>query len=502
MVTNGTESQNARSRKGGKAGPHTIVKFGSAAVPIYLSASNGRTRFILCGRSARRAANPTVAAVADYVQARKLAESESLTSMAKDYRRVFKPLTRRTSVGQLVEELLVARKQDGASRSYVSQIKTVLTRFAEAFPGEILGITSSDIDAWLRGLEVSASSRNGMLICVKVLFSYARSQNCLPAEQMTAAEQLKKVKLKNDDVAVFTPEEMAKILHAAPPHLVPILAIGAFSGIRMAELNPLDWSAVDLERGHIELRASQAKTASRRIIPITDNLRAWIEALPRKGKVVRTALLHREVTALTRALKLEWPRNLLRHSFISYRIAKVKSADQVALEAGNSAAIIFKPSRELATETEADAWFGILPKPSQWENHHTLVVEAEERPMDSSEGACSWAILTPDDRSVVAPYARGPGGIRSHHTLVVDAEAWPMVSAEGAIHARSFRPTTGVSSLLTHADQARSTKRQTLRKVEAIQVHHLVPGRNEIVDELLLPIRTAVNFSQGAELGV
>ena len=93
---------------------------------------------------------------------------------------------------------------------------------------------------------------------------------------------------------------MAKILHAAPPHLVPILAIGAFSGIRMAELNRLDWSAVDLDRGIIELRAGQAKTASRRIIPITNNLRAWIEPLERTGKVVRHAGLHREVTALAR----------------------------------------------------------------------------------------------------------------------------------------------------------------------------------------------------------
>ena len=142
-----------------------------------------------------------------------------------------------------------------------------------------------------------------MLICVKVLFSYARTRNCLPAEQMTAAEQLKKVKIKHDDVAVFSPEEMRTILHAAPMHLIPILAIGAFSGIRMAELNRLDWSAVDLERGIIELRAGQAKTASRRIIPITDNLRAWLEPLPRKGKVVKHTLLHREVTALARALK-------------------------------------------------------------------------------------------------------------------------------------------------------------------------------------------------------
>jgi len=285
-----------------------------------------------------------------------------------DYRRVFKPLIRRVSVPELVDELLAARKQDGASRTYIAQLKTVLTRFAEAFPGDIIGISSSDIDGWLRGLDVSTSSRNGMLICVKVLFSYARTQNCLPAEQVTAAEQIKKVKITHGDVSVFSPDEMQVILHAAPMHLIPIFAIGAFAGIRMAELNRLDWSAVDLERGMIELRADQAKTASRRIIPITDNLRAWLEPLPRKGKVVKHSLLHREVTALARALKMEWPRNVLRHSFITYRIAKVKSADQVALEAGNSPSIIFKNYRELTTEEQADKWFGIVPKEGQWEN--------------------------------------------------------------------------------------------------------------------------------------
>ena len=421
LVTNGKGNSNTRSRKGGKAGPAATVKFGSASVPIYLSESNGRKRYFIAhyrdGKRIRKAFTdlaaakkeamfvaqriqsgmqhvtdlkpherdsyakavellgdlklPLVAAVEDYVQARKLAESESLTSMATDYRKFFKPLTRRVTVPELVAELILAREQDGASETYVSQLKTILNRFAEAFPGEILGITSSDIDAWLRRLNVSASSRNSMLVCVKVLFSYARSQNCLPAEQKTAPEQLKKVRLKNDDdVAVFTPKQMETILHAAPPHLIPILAVGAFSGIRMAELNRLDWSAFDLERGIIELRAGQAKTASRRIIPITGNLRAWIEPLERRGKVVRTELLHREVTALARALKMEWPRNVLRHSFITYRIAKVKSADQVALEAGNSPSIIFKNYRELATEEEADRWFSILPKDGQWENSY------------------------------------------------------------------------------------------------------------------------------------
>ena len=55
-------------------------------------------------------------------------------------------------------------------------------------------------------------------------------------------------------------------------------------------------------------------------------------------------------------------------SFIETQFAKVKSADQVALEAGNSPSIIFRDYRELATEEQADEWFGILPKDGQWEN--------------------------------------------------------------------------------------------------------------------------------------
>jgi len=65
-----------------------------------------------------------------------------------------------------------------------------------------------------------------------------------------------------------------------------------------------------------------------------------------------------------------WQRNGLRHSWISYRLALVKSVDQVALEAGNSPRKIFSNYRELVTETAANEWFafdssGIFTKPSQ-----------------------------------------------------------------------------------------------------------------------------------------
>ena len=66
-----------------------------------------------------------------------------------------------------------------------------------------------------------------------------------------------------------------------------------------------------------------------------------------------------------------WKKNALRHSFISYRVAESKDAAAVALEAGNSARMIFQHYRELVTPEEAKEWFGILPtikKPNQRSN--------------------------------------------------------------------------------------------------------------------------------------
>ena len=419
MVTNCTGTPNTRPRKSGKnGGPCAKVKFGSASVPIYLSQSKGRTRYFLCyhrdgkrmrqtftdlaaakkeaqfvaqriqsgmqhvtdlkphERDSFKAAEamlqktgiPLVAAVEDYLRARDLAGTESLAAMAAEYGQHFKKVVRRVTIPQIVAEMLVHREQDGASKVYLGQLKTTLNRFAARFPGEVMDATSQEIDAWLRSLDVAPGTRNSMLRCIKVFFSFARGRNYLPEDKSTAADNVRLVKSVSDDVSVFTPDQMRTILHASPPRLLPILAIGAFSGIRMAELNRLDWSAVDLERRIIEIRAGQAKTASRRVVPITDNLAAWLEPLKRKGKVVAAKYLHQDVTALARVLKIDWPRNVLRHSFISYRIATVKSADQVALEAGNSPSIIFKHYRELTTEDIADEWFGILPKDGQLEN--------------------------------------------------------------------------------------------------------------------------------------
>ncbi len=112
--------------------------------------------------------------------------------------------------------------------------------------------------------------------------------------------------------------------------------------------------------------AGQAKTASRRIVPISDNLAAWLNLVQnREGPVITEKVLSRKAIGLAKSLGLSWPNNVLRHSYISYRLATLQNANQVALEAGNSPDIIFKHYRELVTEEAAGEWFGIVP-PDGW----------------------------------------------------------------------------------------------------------------------------------------
>ncbi|MEN9285452.1 MAG: hypothetical protein RLZZ179_2945 [Verrucomicrobiota bacterium] len=412
LLTGESDSPTSPKVRKQSAGPAATVRHGSASVPIYRITSGTRTRFAISwyrdGKRMRqvfrsieaakkealvvarqiqagmqyltdlkpherdafiaardladRAGLPLVPAMEDYLRARELAGTESLAAMATQYAKHFGSVVRQATVPEVVEQLIASRKQDGSGRRHLVQLGSVLRRFASACPGPILDVTSAEIDAWLRSLKVSPMSRNSMLVTVNILFSFALEQNYLPAGQPTAASQLRKVKVPDSEIGIFTPDEFSRIIHAAPDRLIPLLAISAFAGIRSAEIARLDWSAVDLDRRIIEVRAGQAKTASRRVIPITDNLASWLAPLPRRGLVVPSCTQHKEITALAKSLGIPWPRNVLRHSFISYRIAIVKSADQVALEAGNSPAIIFRHYRELTTEETAREWFGIEPR--------------------------------------------------------------------------------------------------------------------------------------------
>ena len=66
----------------------------------------------------------------DYVRARTVAGSESLTVMATEYGKMFGNIVRRATVPEVMAELLRIREPDGASTKYLGQLRTSLNRFA------------------------------------------------------------------------------------------------------------------------------------------------------------------------------------------------------------------------------------------------------------------------------------------------------------------------------------------------------------------------------------
>ena len=396
-------------------GPHAVIRHGSVSIPIYAGQVGGKVRytiaFYLDGRRHRRmftdlekakleaklaaekiqrglSANndlssrdreifhaarkvltpfdtPMLAAVEEYASARKLLGDMPLLAAVQGFLKQNQGIEIGVTVPQVYAELLVAKKQDGVSGSYLGQLKAILKLFADSFPGPMLHVKSEEIDQWLRKTTSSPVTRNNRLRNIRVMFSFAKQRNYLPKSEVTQAELVRKVKVPPKDNEIFTPKQFETLLRAAPPRLIPLLTISGFTGIRAAELSRLDWSAVNLGRRLIELRATQAKTAARRIIPVSENLAAWLAPFIGKGAVISSLEIRGEATTLAKKLKIGWPQNVLRHSYISYRVALTGDVARTALESGNSPAIIFRHYREVVDEEAAKAWFGIMP-PEGW----------------------------------------------------------------------------------------------------------------------------------------
>jgi integrase len=159
-------------------------------------------------------------------------------------------------------------------------------------------------------------------------------------------------------IGIHTPEEVRRVLHVAQwadLDAMRWLAIAYFAGLRSAEIGRLQESHI--RDRYIEVPASISKTRSRRLVVIPDVLRAFLQL----GGKLPLVSEPRRIKAIRQLSGLTWPRNVARHSFVSYHLAQSGSAARTALEAGHSETILFRHYRELVTMEEAEVFWNIRP---------------------------------------------------------------------------------------------------------------------------------------------
>ncbi|MBM4225054.1 MAG: hypothetical protein FJ167_09745 [Gammaproteobacteria bacterium] len=301
------------------------------------------------------------AAVAALVEAVKLTgDLANVAAAVRFYKAKHKAITSKT-VAEVVVELLALKKSRGASERYLDDLSFRLEKFATAFQCNMGSVTTAAVQAWLDGQKLSTQSYNNNRRVAHLLCAFAVSRSYAHDNPVAGVD---KVKISNGDCEVFTPDEAAKLLASAPEDFLPCLALGLFAGIRSAELERLDWQDIDLKARHIIVGKSAAKTASRRIVPVAENLALWIAPYAaRQGRVWPHGRIcfHKRQQATAKAAGVPWKRNAMRHSFASYSIARCNDAGRVAGELGNSAAVIHKHYRELVTPDAAQKWFATRP---------------------------------------------------------------------------------------------------------------------------------------------
>ena len=269
----------------------------------------------------------------------------------------------------VVDEFLKAIKAQGRSARYVEDCTSRLSKSAKAFRGYLQRITAADIETWLDSIKAAGRTRNNYRATLCTLFSFARSRGYLPRSERTEAELTMKASDRGGDIGIYTPKELAVMLTGIEAKFMPLVALGGFAGLRTAEIHRLAWEDIDLHGGHIVVGKQKSKTGQRRIVPILPVLRAWLEPHAKAtGPVIPRysgdAPLLRAFRQALEPLKVGPVRNGLRHSYASYRLADVQSADQVALEMGNSPRKLFQNYRELVTKTQAERWFSVMPAQS------------------------------------------------------------------------------------------------------------------------------------------
>ena len=299
---------------------------------------------------------------------------QAVIAAAEYYAKRHKPTVAKR-VADAVAEMLKLKASRGASDRYQRDLKGRLEKFAAVFQKDARDVTTAQIQEWLDSQKLGTQSYANNRRVLSVFFEFCVARGYASDSPVAGVEN---VKVRNGEIEIFTPSEIARLLSAASEDFLPSLVLGAFAGLRSAEVERLDWKDIHLAERHIVIGKDAAKTASRRIVPIAANLAAWLALTPeakRTGKVWKGGWLYKEQQVCANATEIKadaakgipakaavkWKSNALRHSFATYSFALSNDAGRIAGIMGNSPAIVNRHYRQLTTPAVAQKWFSVYP---------------------------------------------------------------------------------------------------------------------------------------------
>ena len=268
------------------------------------------------------------------------------------------------SLGMVAEAFLASRRAAACRPRYLNKLRASIARFTlgrEAVP--IAEMTPAQITEYISANGWQPSTMRSYLVDLRSLFAFAVEREYL---RKSPAAAVPLPRLDESAPGILSPDQARAFLNAClevAPDALPVVVLCLFGGLRRAEAEQIEWAEIGPE--FLEVKAHKAKTRRRRWVPISGQLRAWLEVartaacpLPGVGYAGRLKRI-----ADNAGMRDVWPQNALRHSFASYHFAKFRKDAETASIMGTSAQMLFQHYRELVRPEAAEVFFGLLPAP-------------------------------------------------------------------------------------------------------------------------------------------
>ncbi len=300
---------------------------------------------------------------------------------------------RRISVAEACERYRKEYEDSNHRRATVQDAKT-RSKIIEDSLGEryLDSLTEADIEEWRRKLNGSNRHLNNTHRHLRHLFERARVWGWIP-KGFNPAKDVALLRDPRKEPVVWAPEALQNCFQwyldgngtGQTSSRICFLALGAFAGLRPSEIDGifgerdgLRWEDIDFEAKHIHIRPEVAgKLAEPRYVTFTAKpesglsdklaeamwtaLSSWLLPEQKPSGSITGRRTQRDMSLELRNAGIieNWPKDGLRHTWISSLLALGVSRDWVAELAGNSPGIIRTNYKRPLPEKVAQDWFQV-----------------------------------------------------------------------------------------------------------------------------------------------
>jgi len=294
--------------------------------------------------------------------------------------------SRATRFGELVDAY-EKEHFDGWSKNYRTKWSWFVNAVEDLKDSIVLPMDGTFWSNWMRQKaeekDWSDGTYNDLLSLLRSVWKHGVGLSLADRNPM---EGLRRKKIRRTEKAIYTVDQTRKLLDCAWKHdreMVPFFAIALFAGLRPdvgSEICSLTWDDVNFKERWIRVGASfDNKTATKRFVPLENNLSKWLEpwtkaqgpVTPRNLTNRRRWIVRGKYQAGENVTEDDWSelvpsgmeyRDVTRHTYGSYLEAKYKDRNIVKENMGHSSFTTYEQHyRNARSPEEAKRFWDIVP---------------------------------------------------------------------------------------------------------------------------------------------